>query len=251
MPSFEFPGRYYEIMRPDFRDLAGETAFLASYLPERGHVLDLGSGTGTNLRELSKLGHSGVGVDASASFTEFARNAGGDNLDYRHETTTEFATDEKFDLVVSLFMTLNYLPRAELPELFRRIRGWLRPGGHVVLDAGQLLNFADAFQPHQIAHHAEGDVLITRLVSQRNHPHSATWRHEETLFVQEGDGAARMFRNVLDQSVLTTPELTDLLAAAGLEVTGVFGSFAKTPPPPIGRGPLVLVAQAAEDLRSR
>jgi 2-polyprenyl-3-methyl-5-hydroxy-6-metoxy-1,4-benzoquinol methylase len=251
MPSFEFPGRYYEIMRRDFRDLAAETAFLASYLPDPGRVLDLGSGTGTNLRELSKLGHSGVGVDASASFTEFARNAGGANLEYHYATTAEFSTDEKFDIVLSLFMTLNYLPRAELPELLARIRGWLRPGGHVVLDAGQLLNFADAFQPYQIAHHADGDVLLTRLVTQRTHPHSASWRHEETLLAQEGDGPARMFRNVMDQSVLTTPELTALVEAAGLQVTGVFGGFAKVPPSPAGRGPLVLVAQAAGDAGSR
>ena len=44
--SFEFPGRYYEVIRGDFRNLEVETRFFASYLPPAGRVLDLGCGYG-------------------------------------------------------------------------------------------------------------------------------------------------------------------------------------------------------------
>ncbi|MFD0392763.1 hypothetical protein ACFQ3Z_08580 [Streptomyces nogalater] len=36
MSSFEFPGEYYEIMRRDFRPLAAETEFLASFVAPEG-----------------------------------------------------------------------------------------------------------------------------------------------------------------------------------------------------------------------
>ncbi|WP_431679607.1 class I SAM-dependent methyltransferase [Kitasatospora sp. KL5] len=67
MSSFEYPGEFYEVIRKDFRDLATETEFLASYLPPGGRVLDIGSATGANLRALAALGHPGTGLDQSAA----------------------------------------------------------------------------------------------------------------------------------------------------------------------------------------
>ncbi|MFG3496000.1 class I SAM-dependent methyltransferase [Streptomyces sp. NPDC047928] len=246
MSSFEFPGRYYEIMRRGFRDLAAETSFLASLLPEGGHVLDLGCGTGTNLRELASLGFRGTGVDQSAQFIEYARQAGGEGLTYAHERVENFTTDQRFDLIHSLFMTLNYLPRPELPAVLRTIRSLLRPGGHVVLEFGHLLNFVDTYQPHTIAHHRGDGVLISRLARQVINPHAAIWRNEEVLYVRESDGSVAMYDNFFDQTVLTGPEVRDLLTAAGLTVTAEYGGFRKEPAPFHGRGPLVLVATATD-----
>ncbi|MFJ6612822.1 class I SAM-dependent methyltransferase [Streptomyces sp. NPDC091289] len=246
--SFEFPGEYYEIMRGDFRDLRAETEFLASLLPDGGTVLDLGSGTGTNLRALRDRGHRGTGVDPSAAFTAYAREAGDEHIAYVTGRAEDFRTDERFDLVYSLFMTLNYLPRAELAATLRRVRGLLNPGGRVVLEFGHLLNFVDSFQQHTVGHHRGPDgVLITRLARQMINPHAANWRNEETLLVRAADGTVALYDNFFDQSVLTGPEIGDLLTAAGLAVTAEYGGFRKEPAPFHGRGPLIVVATARQE----
>lgn len=245
MTSFEFPGEYYEIMRRGFRDLAAETEFLASLAPAGARVLDLGCGTGTNLRELGARGFSCLGVDQSARFIDYARNAGGEGVEYVHDRAEAFACDDRFDLVYSLFMTLNYLPRAELRPVLRKLRDLLRPGGHLVLEFGHLLNFVESYQQHTVAHHRGDGVLITRLARQSINPHAASWRNEETLLVRETDGRVAMYDNFFDQAVLTGPEVRELLADVGLTITAEYGGFRKEPAPGHGRGPLVIVATAA------
>ena len=125
--SFEFPGEYYEIIRGDFRDTNAEVTFLKSYLPEGGRVLDIGCGTGTVLRVLASDGFTCVGVDRSASFIDYARQQGGDPV-YHLTPAHEFNTDERFDVIVAMFVTLNYLTHEEVRETLRRCRTWLRPG---------------------------------------------------------------------------------------------------------------------------
>ncbi|MER6996203.1 class I SAM-dependent methyltransferase [Streptomyces sp. NPDC000410] len=244
MTSFEFPGKYYEVMRKDFRNLAAETEFLAAHASVGGRVLDLGCGTGANLRALGARGFPGVGVDRSGSFIDFARSAGGEGISYVHGSVEDFTTQERFDLVYSLFMTLNYLRRAQLRPVLRKIRELLLPGGHVVLEFGHLLNFVDSYQPHTVGHHRGDGVLITRLARQSIHPHTANWRNEETLLVREADGHVAMYDNFFDQAVLTGPEVRELLAEAGLTITAEYGGFHKEAAPGHGRGPLVFVATA-------
>jgi SAM-dependent methyltransferase len=244
MTAYEFPGAYYELIRADFRDPA-ETEFLASLLPAAGRVLDLGSGTGTTLRALAELGHGGVGVDPSEPFVRYAVEHGGPSVEYVHAAAEDFTTTERFDLVYSLFGSLNLVPRDRLPGLLAAAASWLRPGGQVVLEAAHLLNFVDSFQPLMVQHHRRDGVLVTRMARQSVVPHAATWRHDEVLLVREKDGTVAMYDNVADQSVLTLPELRDMLGAAGLAVTALYGGFRKEPPPRHGRGPLVIVASAA------
>lgn len=244
MTSFEFPGEYYEIMRRDFRNLATETDFLASLVPVGARVLDLGCGTGANLRELGARGYSCVGVDQSSSFIEYARRAGGKDVEYVRERVEDFGCDDRFDLVYSMFMTLNYLPRAQLRPVLEKVRDLLLPGGHLVLEFGHLLNFVENYQQHTVAHHRGDGVLITRLARQSLNPHAASWRNEETLLVRGTDGQVAMYDNFFDQAVLTGPEVRGLLADVGLAVTAEYGGFRKEPAPGHGRGPLVIVATA-------
>lgn len=242
--SFEFPGEYYEIMRKDFRNLDAETEFLTSLLPDAGTVLDLGCGTGSNLRALRERGHRGTGVDQSAAFLEYARAAGDEGISYVEARAEEYRTDERYDLVYSLFMTLNYLERDRLPAVLSSVRELLAPGGQVVLEFGHLLNFVDSFQPDSVGHHRRDGVLITRLARQFINAHAANWRNEETLLVRTADGTVAMYDNFFDQAVLTGPEVRGLLTAAGLTITAEYGGFRKEPAPFHGRGPLVIVATA-------
>jgi 2-polyprenyl-3-methyl-5-hydroxy-6-metoxy-1,4-benzoquinol methylase len=238
--SFEFPGRYYEIIRRDFRNLERETTFLHSYLLPGSRILDIGCGTGTTLRALSKLGHRCTGVDQSAQFIEYARESGGD-VEYLHGNAADAEPDGPFDLVTCLFVTINYMAPDDVPRLLTKVAGWLRPGGCFVLDMAHLLNFVDNYQPYIIAHHVDEDVLITRLTRHLVRPHDGNWRHDESIIVRDR-GEVSMYFNAFDQYVYTVREMTRLLAAAGLTIVEEFGSFDRLIPP-TGKGHRVLVAQ--------
>ncbi|MEU7905264.1 class I SAM-dependent methyltransferase [Actinoplanes sp. NPDC049118] len=241
--SFEFPGEYYEIIRQDFRDIDAETAFFDSYLPPGGSLLDVGCGTATNLRALQKIGHRCVGIDQSAAFINYAREVSSKDIRLIHTRTADYRSDEKFDLAFSVFVTMNYLKREELRPLLENVHHMLKPGGYFVVDIGHMLNFADNYQPYIVAHHKQGNILITRLIAHRVDPHQANWRHEETIIVRDADGVTRMYENFFDQMVLTAPEVTRYLQDAGFVVSDSFGSFRKTRPASSGRGHLILVAQ--------
>lgn len=244
--SFEFPGEYYEIIRQDFRNLEAETDFFSSYLPDSGRVLDLGCGTGTNLRALHDLGHTCVGVDQSRNFIDYAKNAGGD-IEYVHGRAVDYTTNEKFDLIYTVFVTLNYLQRDELGPLLDKVRTWLRPGGKFIVDIGHMLNFVDNYQPYIIAHHKHDGILITRLIRHMVNAHSANWRHEETIIVRQRDGQVAMYDNFFDQMALTAPELRHRLQEAGLEVVEEYGSFRKDTSSRQGKGHLIFVAAHADE----
>lgn len=241
--GFEFPGEYYEIIRRDFRDVDAEVAFLESYLPSGGAVLDIGCGTGTVLRPLAQRGFSCAGVDQSTSFIAYAQRVGG-GPNYHVCSAHEFETDDRFDVIVAMFVTLNYLSHEEVRATLRRCRRWLRPGGALIVDMAHLLNFIEDYRPYIIAHHYDGNLVITRLIRHLIWPHEARWRHDESILVAERGQPVTMYHNGFDQIVLTVPELESYLDAAGFTLTERFANFRKAPPHPLGRGHLILVARA-------
>lgn len=242
MFGFNFPGKYYEIVRKDFRDLSAETDFFADLAGDGGRVLDLGCGTGTNLRALGERGHTGVGIDTSMEFLNWAKGSVHDGIEYINASITEFRSDARFDLIMCVFGTLNLVPPAEWSGLFYRVRDWLRPGGHLVIDAAHLLNYADNYQPFVISHHEDAGVLLTRLARTAINAHTTNWRHEETMVVREDDGRVSMYGNFFDQWLVTAVDVRRMFADAGLQLAAEYGSFRRTPPPPIGKGPLIQVA---------
>jgi len=244
MASFEFPGAYYEVIRQDMRRIDDETKFLSGLLCPRGRVLDVGCATGTSLRALSEHGFSGVGVDPSASFITWARQAGGPGgVEYVNAPIAEFTTDERFDLVMCVFATLNLLPPDQVPAFFAAARDWLRPGGRLVIDAAHLLNFVDSYKPAMTTRHRSGEVIVTRIVNTAINPHEAIWRNEETLLVREDDRIVAVYENSFDQWVLTAPELRRELRRAGFLLTAEYGGWGMALPP--GHGPLIQVATRA------
>ncbi|MBB5157018.1 class I SAM-dependent methyltransferase [Saccharopolyspora phatthalungensis] len=245
--SFEFPGKYYEIIRRDYRNLEEETQFLASYLPDDGHVLDLGCGTGTNLRALRGLGkkYTLLGVDQSQSFIDYANSAGNNNIRYVRGKLDEYETNDQFNLIYSLFVRLNYLRHDQMRAVLNKVSSWLRPDGIFVVDVSYLLQFVENYQPYITAHHKDDRILITRFIRHSLNAHEGNWRHEETMLVREQDGQLSMYENFFDQTVITAPELRRMLQEAGLKVVETFRNFRKDPPFRGGQGSLIFVASKA------
>ena len=101
---------------------------LLERLPPSGDVLDLGCGAGVPSTVQLAERHRVTGVDISQEQLRLARERLPDaELVHADLASVEFP-DASFDGVAS-FYALGHLPREQLGEVFRSVRGWLRPGG--------------------------------------------------------------------------------------------------------------------------
>ncbi len=119
--------RFKEERAQPFRDL------VALIRPEPGlRVLDLGCGTGALTRELhDSLGaRETLGIDSSAEMLEGSKALETATLHFQRCDIETFGADEPFDLVFSN-AALHWLP--DHPDLFRRLRALLAPGGQLAV----------------------------------------------------------------------------------------------------------------------
>jgi ubiquinone/menaquinone biosynthesis C-methylase UbiE len=96
-------------------------------------VLSLGCGIGDTELLLAPHVASVTGIDLSPAAIrqahEDARLAGLTNLTFVEGSATEAGLEDGyFDAVIAIFF-LHHLPDAELGEMARSVRGWLKPGG--------------------------------------------------------------------------------------------------------------------------
>lgn len=216
---FEYPGKYYDIIRERHRILSQETEFIKRVLSPKSTVLDLGCGTGTNLLDLAKHGFSGVGVDSSDCFIDYARSKARDShasLTFQNENMGHFLSKDKFDAVLCLFSSVFHLPYDDLPQFFGNVRAQLKPGGVFVLECGHLLQFVEHFQPTMNYHYSKDGITITRIINHRIKAVEGTWNHEETLIVDD-NGALKMYHERYTQQILKTREVELMIKAAGFQ----------------------------------
>jgi SAM-dependent methyltransferase len=114
-------------------------------------VLDLGCGAGDVALLLAELvGPQGevLGVDQNPQIVETARSrvqaAGWTNVAVQHADLQELQPGDDFDAVVGRWV-LMYV--AEPAELLRRATGWLRPGGIVAFQEGDLRSPVRCYPP--------------------------------------------------------------------------------------------------------
>lgn len=110
---------------------------LRDQLPTAAKVLDLGCGCGVPVaRALAAAGHRVTGADISEVQIERARKLVPDaDFILADAMTIEFPV-ASFDAVICLY-ALIHLPLGAQPVLLRRIAGWLRPAGWLLMTAGQ------------------------------------------------------------------------------------------------------------------
>ncbi len=109
------------------------------YSIEAGLVLDLCCGTGSLACEMSRRGFELIASDASADMLMCAREkAWSSELEkmplFINQSAQELDLYGTVDAAYSSLDSLSYVPSEDLPEVFRRLRLFVRPGGLLVFD---------------------------------------------------------------------------------------------------------------------
>ncbi|GAB3758829.1 class I SAM-dependent methyltransferase [Microlunatus parietis] len=104
-------------------------------VPGRPDSLDLGCGAGVPCTALLAERGPTIGVDISAAQVELAGRNVPDAQFIRSSMRALELPPESFDLITA-FYSIPHLPREEHGDLFRRIAGWLRPGGRFLATLG-------------------------------------------------------------------------------------------------------------------
>jgi cyclopropane fatty-acyl-phospholipid synthase-like methyltransferase len=108
-------------------------AFIAD-LPDGSRVLDVGCGNGIPATREIAAKHRAIGVDISPAQVALARsNVPNATFHCADAREIEFSAGS-FDAIVALYLIDN-VPREDYPTLFRKLAGWLRPGGRILLSA--------------------------------------------------------------------------------------------------------------------
>jgi ubiquinone/menaquinone biosynthesis C-methylase UbiE len=210
---------------------------------ERGRephsALDVACGTGIATLLLARRGYSPVvGVDLSGAMIRIARTKSRAALNPRERAihfevqnaaTLDLGEDRTFDLVISLFDSLNYiLDPNDLQSAFRRIFAHTSPGGIFAFDMNSLYALShDLFTQTSL----EGPV---------QHVWSAHWDRESRLCRVEMNfaikdpetGEMRRFTETHLQRAYTVPEITSWLSDAGFIKIECFGNYGTRAPGP-------------------
>jgi SAM-dependent methyltransferase len=147
MPTYDHFARFYDaLMNDPLANVARVLGYRERHMAHADSLLELGCGSGSILAGLHELDRL-VGLDRSPQMLAAAR-AKVPHARFFQANMTTFELDERFDIVICVFDTLNHLVSLEeWRALFERARAHLRAGGLFVFDVntvGQLRRLGDA-----------------------------------------------------------------------------------------------------------
>lgn len=239
MDFYAVLSRYYDVVFP-----MGEPQrkFFHKLIEEKGitSVLDMACGTGTYTLELASQGIRALGIDLSQEMIDLAREKAA-----QQESRAEFQVGDMlalsptvgtFDLVMCIGNSLVHLLSPEaIGQALEGFTQVLNPQGTLVL---QIVNYDRVLDQH-----LPGLPVISRpqvpLTFERNYHYRADGLLDFESVLTVGEDS---WRSSVPLLPLRREQLEQLVQAAGLTVTGVYGDFHGNPVNDQSQ-PLVLVAQ--------
>lgn len=186
-------------------------------------ALDVGCGTGKGFLPLLELDWKVTAVDISPSMVKLARAKAGPEVRIEVADMRELPVYGSFDLVFCLDDAMNYLHSAgELEQALRGMAANLAPAGVLIFDSNTLTTYRTFFGERVVVE-AKGRRLIW---DGRTGGHAEPGQISEAAFEIEpltpGAGP-RVPPEVHRQRHHPKAEIQAALAAAGLEVAGLYG----------------------------
>lgn len=124
---------YYDVLHRELTEDVPLLVLLAH--GGRGHVLELGCGTGRVVAALVEAGFTVVGLDNSAEMLAIARRKiRSPNATFIEADMMTLALDQRFDLIIVSHNTLMHLNERQLDIMLARAARHLVPGGKLFID---------------------------------------------------------------------------------------------------------------------
>ncbi|MBI2843192.1 MAG: class I SAM-dependent methyltransferase [Armatimonadetes bacterium] len=186
-------------------------------------VLDLACGTGTVVEILYERGYDVTGVDVSPGMVEVARRkseASDEAINYHVQDAAELSLGRKFDLVISLFDSLNYITdEFRLAQAIAKVGEHLVQGGYFIFDVNT---------EYALAH---GFFNQSNLGSWPKYVWTSTYDRETRIctiqmaFEVLDHGVRRQFTEVHKQRAYSLEQIDTMIEDTGLETVQRYHAY--------------------------
>ncbi len=226
---FDTYAAYYDLLYRD-KDYVGETDYIheliRTHAPNAVKVLELGCGTGIHALHLANRGYRIHGIDQSEKMLAGA-NAQLARLDQSSAGALEFAegdirnyrTNQKFDVVISLFHVLSYQStNQDVAAAFETAAVHLQRGGLLIFDFWYGPAVLDS-RPEKRSKQLEDDLIkLTRIAEPTSYPNDNIVDVNYQIIVEDKkNGHSEKFTETHRMRYFFKPELEQYLAHAGFE----------------------------------
>jgi SAM-dependent methyltransferase len=199
MPAYGRFARFYDAAMDDPGPRADRVVgWIEQYLPGAGSLLELGCGTGSILDRMP-AGITLVGLDRSPEMLEVAAHKV-PRARLVEADMESFWLDEQFDVVVSVFDSVNHLVTFDAwRSMFEAVYDHLIPGGLFLFDVntiGELKRLGD--EPPWV-YDFEGGVLIIDVDFAHDGESFAMSQWDIRVFEHLGGGRYRLHREQIDE----------------------------------------------------
>ena len=231
--------RSFTAIAPYYDDLMARVPYdmWVDYVEELFHrhggsgqrALDLATGTGAIAIRLARRGYQVTGVDRSRSMLAEARrksNEAGLAITWRCCDIAQLSLRSSFDLVVSLYDSLNYvIDPAKLAAAFGRIARVLEPGALFIFD----INSIYALEKELFT---QSDDAPDRAIRYRWRSRYDAQTRLALIQMDFETADGRRFRETHRQRGYTVAEIDQMAAAARLEVAATYHAYTLVPAGP-------------------
>lgn len=189
-------------------------------------ILDLACGTGNTAVLLKEKKYDVTGTDLSPHMLKMAKRKNR-TLPFIHADMRTLSLGKRFDAVICLYDSLNYLLKeSEVQDAFRNVHKHLEPGGAFVFDVHTLHMIRDIWGRNNDCFEVDGMHVCWR---NRLDPHTDINTIRLDCFIQKGRLHERFFE-VHQERGYPLEFLHASLEKAGFCVKGCWDAFTFNPP---------------------
>ncbi|MFO7810927.1 MAG: class I SAM-dependent methyltransferase [Candidatus Delongbacteria bacterium] len=224
---FDRIAKYYDLITGpfDYRELADcldDLIILSG--GKRTDLLDLGCGTSEELTYFSQLGYKISGVDISHPMIDISKN----KLPEGHfevQDMKEFSFEKKFDNIISVFDTVNYLTEPEdLLKCFKNVNRVLNIGGLFLFDFNSVHGLINDWEGVKIE---ETEDFFISYDSQFDKD-TKVLECKMKFFIKEKDGRFITFDETHHERGYSADEIAELLKESGLKIKKILPFLSRT-----------------------